>query len=274
MPATGAGRRCRPSCASGRGPRRRRAARFRGHLPAPLVPGGALRRQVPGRGAEQPGPRAHRAGAARRRSSTATARRWSTTGPRSSSRSRPTSSPRNRAPPAAVRPARRADRAARRRRSARRSPQARSCPGSPATLRRDVRYDDGLLPAREPGRVPGGLGRARLRPPVPAGKPRCAPARLRRRGLARAARRPRFEALEPGDIVGRQGVESTYDSLLRGVNGETRVQVDAAATRPAAGSTSASRGRAMTSRCRSTPRSRRPGEAAVGSIGLPAGSWR
>ena len=45
---------------------------------------------------------------------------------------------------------------------------------------------------------------------------------------------PAFEALEPGDMVGQAGVEATYDALLRGVNGATRVQVDAAAT-PAEG---------------------------------------
>jgi len=39
--------------------------------------------------------------------------------------------------------------------------------------------------------------------------------------------RPPHNALAPGDIVGKAGVEGTYDSLLRGVNGATRVQVDA-----------------------------------------------
>jgi penicillin-binding protein 2 len=38
---------------------------------------------------------------------------------------------------------------------------------------------------------------------------------------------PTYEALEPGDQVGKEGVEFAYDSLLRGTNGESRVQVDA-----------------------------------------------
>src|SRR5439155_3008474 len=38
---------------------------------------------------------------------------------------------------------------------------------------------------------------------------------------------PRYQGLEPGDTVGQAGVEDTYDSVLRGVNGKTRVQVDA-----------------------------------------------
>src|SRR5215212_1141137 len=38
---------------------------------------------------------------------------------------------------------------------------------------------------------------------------------------------PSYEGLEPGDDVGQAGVEDTYDSVLRGVNGVTKVQVDA-----------------------------------------------
>ena len=38
---------------------------------------------------------------------------------------------------------------------------------------------------------------------------------------------PRYEALDPGDQIGKQGVEYTYDSLLRGINGASKVQVDA-----------------------------------------------
>jgi penicillin-binding protein 2 len=38
---------------------------------------------------------------------------------------------------------------------------------------------------------------------------------------------PRYDGLEPGDYVGKEGIEYTYDSLLRGVNGATRVKVDA-----------------------------------------------
>ena len=37
----------------------------------------------------------------------------------------------------------------------------------------------------------------------------------------------RYEGLEPGDTIGQTGIEYTYDHLLRGVDGATRVQVDA-----------------------------------------------
>jgi penicillin-binding protein 2 len=38
----------------------------------------------------------------------------------------------------------------------------------------------------------------------------------------------RYQGLQPGDQVGQSGVENTYDNVLRGTNGLTRVQVDAA----------------------------------------------
>jgi penicillin-binding protein 2 len=38
---------------------------------------------------------------------------------------------------------------------------------------------------------------------------------------------PRYSRLDPGDLVGQDGVEYTYDDLLRGEDGATRVQVDA-----------------------------------------------
>ena len=52
--------------AAGRDPGRRRAGAVRGDLLPPLVPAGALRRQVPGRGERQPRPRDQGRGAARR----------------------------------------------------------------------------------------------------------------------------------------------------------------------------------------------------------------
>ena len=37
---------------------------------------------------------------------------------------------------------------------------------------------------------------------------------------------PRYKGLKPGDLIGQDGVEDTYDRYLRGRDGETRVQVD------------------------------------------------
>src|SRR5205823_12889772 len=41
-------------------------------------------------------------------------------------------------------------------------------------------------------------------------------------------KQPQFEGVQPGDQVGQAGVESSYDSSLRGIDGASRVQVDAA----------------------------------------------
>ncbi len=41
---------------------------------------------------------------------------------------------------------------------------------------------------------------------------------------------PRYQGLLPGDQVGQSGVENTYDNVLRGTNGMSRVQVDAQGT--------------------------------------------
>ncbi|HEX7244992.1 MAG TPA: penicillin-binding protein 2 [Solirubrobacterales bacterium] len=38
---------------------------------------------------------------------------------------------------------------------------------------------------------------------------------------------PRYKSLQPGDEIGQDGVEDTYDRYLRGVPGLTRIQVDA-----------------------------------------------
>ena len=38
---------------------------------------------------------------------------------------------------------------------------------------------------------------------------------------------PRYKGLEPGDVVGQDGVEDTYDRYLRGTAGLTKIQVDA-----------------------------------------------
>ena len=63
----------------------------------------------------------------------------------------------------------------------------------------------------------------------PQGNARRPHVRLRPRGQRRAAQGPAYRGARAGrSRSARPGVESTYDSLLRGVNGATRVQVDAA----------------------------------------------
>ena len=115
------------------------------------------------------------------------------------------------------------------RRSARRSKSRPSpCPSNPVTLQRDVPRERRLLRAREPGEVPGRVGRPRLRAPVPAGHDR-GPHLLGyvKEVSAEQLEEPAYTDLEPGDEIGQDGVELSYDSVLRGVNGATRVPVDA-----------------------------------------------
>ena len=78
----------------------------------------------------------------------------------------------------------------------------------------------------------------------------------------------RFEALEPGDMVGQSGVESTYDALLRGVNGATRLQVDAGGN-PTGGATDRARAEQGNDLVLSLDSEvQRAGQAAVGQFGL------
>ena len=47
------------------------------------------------------------------------------------------------------------------------------------------------------------------------------------RSARRSSRTARFRGVEQGDRVGKSGIESEYDRFLRGINGASRVQVDA-----------------------------------------------
>ncbi len=80
---------------------------------------------------------------------------------------------------------------------------------------------------------------------------------------------PRYQGLSPGDEIGQTGLELTYDSLLRGEGGATRLQVDALG-RPA--------GRRLANRDPRTGNNlqltldtgiQRAGEQALASFGLP-----
>ncbi len=82
---------------------------------------------------------------------------------------------------------------------------------------------------------------------------------------------PRYEALEPGDQIGQQGVEYTYDSLLRGINGSSRVQVDASG-QPTGGRLSEREPQTGNDLVLSLDDAvQRAGEQALGRRGLPGG---
>ena len=105
--------------------------------------------------------------------------------------------------------------------------QLKELPGSPVRLQRDVDYETVYFLRENASRFPGvSVERVFVRQ-YPQGD--LAPHLLGNVGEVdqKQLDDPAFEALEPGDMVGQSGVESTYDALLRGVNGTTRLQVDA-----------------------------------------------
>ena len=237
--ATGGGRRCRRSSRCGsRSSAGSALVAVRDRLPPALVPAGALGRQVP-----RPRRRTTRCASSpsRRRaarSSTATARCWSATAPRSRCSSSTTELPRSRERRARLlRAPRRGRRADARRGSATRSrAERKECAGEPRSrCDRDVSYDTVYYLRENQQRFPGvSVERVYVRR-LPAGH-RSPPTSSATSGEVdpKELKDPRYESLEPGDQVGKAGVEFTYDSLLRGVNGVSRVQVDASG-RPTGG---------------------------------------
>ena len=108
--------------------------------------------------------------------------------------------------------------------------QRKEAPGTPVTLRQDVPYDTVYYLRENQGRFPGvAVQRVYVRR-YPKGSLAAHVLGYVREVDSDQLKEPQFEALEPGDYIGTAGVESTYDSLLRGANGATRVQVDASGT--------------------------------------------
>jgi penicillin-binding protein 2 len=105
--------------------------------------------------------------------------------------------------------------------------EAKLCASCPATLRRDVPYDTVYFLRENQARFPGvTVERVYVRQ-YPQGS--LAAHLLGYTGEIdqEQLEDPRYEALEPGDQVGKAGVEYAYDGLLRGTNGVSRLQVDA-----------------------------------------------
>jgi penicillin-binding protein 2 len=117
------------------------------------------------------------------------------------------------------------------------SEQRKTSPGSPVTLDRDVSYDTVYYLRENQQKFPGAsVDRVYVRN-YPQGT--LAAHLLGYTGEAdqKELEDPRNDSLVPGDQVGKDGVEFTYDSLLRGVDGVSRYQVDAGG-RPTGGTLS------------------------------------
>jgi len=105
--------------------------------------------------------------------------------------------------------------------------QTKELPSSPATVERDVPYSTVYYVRENQERFPGvSIERVYVRQ-YPQGDLAAHLLGYVREVSPDQLEEPRFETLEPGDFVGQDGIEAAYDALLRGVNGATRVQVDA-----------------------------------------------
>ncbi len=149
--------------------------------------------------------------------------------------------------------------------------QHKELPASPVTLKRDVAFDTVYYIRENQRRFPGvSVERVYVRR-YPQGSLAAHLLGYVREISPEELKDPRYESLEQGDYVGKQGVEYTYDSLLRGVNGAARVQVDASGEPT---------GRSLDVR---EPRTgndlvltldagvQSAGESAIGQFGLPGG---
>jgi penicillin-binding protein 2 len=149
--------------------------------------------------------------------------------------------------------------------------QTKESPVSPVTLRRDVPYDLVYYLRENQGKFPGvSVDRIYVRS-YPQGTLAAHLFGYVREVNADQLKKPEYQSLEPGDLIGQAGVESTYDNLLRGVNGRTRIQVDASGT-PTGGRLSVQEPRTGNNlRLSLDSKLQATAESAVGSFGLPGG---
>jgi len=106
--------------------------------------------------------------------------------------------------------------------------QTKDLPSTPVTLQRDVSTDLVYYLRENQDKFPGvSIDRVFVRS-YPNGSEAAQVLGYVGQVSASDLKQPRYQGVAPGDLVGRGGVEDTYDSVLRGINGDTRVQVDAA----------------------------------------------
>ena len=149
--------------------------------------------------------------------------------------------------------------------------QTEEVPGTPVTLKRDVPYDLVYFLRENQAQFPGvSVDRVYVRR-YPQGSLAAHLFGYVREVTAEQLEDPRYQGLEPGDQVGQTGVEYTYDNLLRGVNGATRVKVDASGS-PTGGQLSVREPRAGNElRLSLDTEVQAAGEAAMASFGNPGG---
>jgi penicillin-binding protein 2 len=147
--------------------------------------------------------------------------------------------------------------------------QTKELPANPVTLERDVPYDLVYYLRENQPEFPGVTVQRVYVRNYPHGTLAAQLFGYVREVTEEQLKEPRYQGLEPGDQVGQSGVENTYDNVLRGVNGITRMQVDAQGT-PTGGVLSETQPRAGDNLLLSIDsRVQSAGEAALSSFGKP-----
>src|SRR5215210_1867813 len=147
--------------------------------------------------------------------------------------------------------------------------QTRELPANPVTLDRDVGYDLVYYLRENQDRYPGVTVQRVYVRNYPNGPLAAHIFGYVREVTGPQLKEPRYQGLEPGDEVGQSGVENTYDNVLRGTNGLTRVQVDAEG-RPTGGVLSESQPKAGDNLLLTIDNPvQSAGEAAIGSFSTP-----
>src|SRR3954447_3269384 len=106
--------------------------------------------------------------------------------------------------------------------------QTKDLPSNPVTLKRDVKYDLVYYLRENQDSYPGVTVQRVYVRNYPDGNLGAQIYGYVREVTGPQLKEARYQGLAPGDQVGQSGIENTYDNVLRGANGTTRVQVDAA----------------------------------------------
>ena len=147
--------------------------------------------------------------------------------------------------------------------------QTKELPANPVTLKRDVDYDLVYYLRENQAQYPGVTVQHVYVRNYPKGSLAAQIFGYVREVTEEQLKEARYQGLVPGDQVGQSGVENTYDNVLRGANGMTRVQVDAQG-RPTGGVLSQSEPRAGDNLLLTIDgRVQEAGEAALGSFSTP-----
>jgi penicillin-binding protein 2 len=147
--------------------------------------------------------------------------------------------------------------------------QTKELPANPVTLKRDVDYDLVYYLRENQAQYPGVSVQHVYVRSYPNGSLAAQIFGYVREVTEEQLKEARYQGLVPGDQVGQSGVENTYDNVLRGIHGMTRVQVDAQG-RPTGGVLSRSQPRAGDNLLLTIDRRvQAAGEAAINSFSTP-----